>query len=465
MKKTIFLILIFLITVGTFAQATLPRTVFVELFEWPWNDIANECEQNLGPNGFSAVQVSPPQEHISIGSNPWWERYQPISYKIYSRSGDEDQFKSMVQRCNAVKVDVYVDVVFNHMAGMADGHGIAGTLFTHYQYDNLYSYDDFHHCGRNGNDDIKNFNDLYELQNCELVNLADLKTESTKVQNSIANYLNKLISLGVKGFRIDAAKHMASSDISAIVGKLSKPVYIVQELITGSGDPIVVSDYTKIGDVSAYAYPFTVGQVFKNKNFAAIPSMTNYLPASADSVVFIDNHDLQRSSDRSMLISAQYDQEVFDLAQVFMLTYPFGYPQLYSSFKFKNYDDGPPVDSHLMTLPVLDDHFNCLAPFICEHKKSYVNALVNFRNKSDKNFYVSNWWTNGRDQMAYSRGNLGFVLINNSTDNIHQTFQTGLLAGSYCNLMDVNCSNTIVVNQAGLASINLAKMSALVLQF
>jgi alpha-amylase len=118
-----------------------------------------------------------------------------------------------------------------------------------------------------------------------------------------------------------------------------------------------------------------------------------------------------------------------------------------------------------MTLPVLDDHFNCLAPFICEHKKSYVNALVNFRNKSDKNFYVSNWWTNGRDQMAYSRGNLGFVLINNSTDNIHQTFQTGLLAGSYCNLMDVNCSNTIVVNQAGLASINLAKMSALVLQF
>ena len=462
MKKIILLITILL---STFVQATLPRTVFVELFEWPWNDIANECEQNLGPNGFAAVQVSPPQEHISIGSSPWWERYQPISYNIYSRSGDEDQFKSMVKRCNAAKVDIYVDVVFNHMAGMADGHGIAGSTFTHYQYDGLYSYDDFHHCGRNGNDDIKNFNDLYELQNCELVNLADLKTESSKVQNSIADYLNKLISFGVKGFRIDAAKHMAAKDISEIVGKLSKPVYIVQELIKGSGDPIVVSDYTKIGDVSAYAYPFIVGMAFKNKNFAAIPSIKNYLPASTDSVVFIDNHDLQRSSDRSMLISAQYDQEIFDLAQVFMLTYPFGYPQLYSSYKFRNYDDGPPVNSNLMTLPMLDENFNCMAPFMCEHKKNYVNALVNFRNKSDKNFYISNWWTNGSDQLAFSRGNLGFVLINNSSDNILQTFQTGLKEGFYCNLIDTTCTNKIYVNQTGLASINLDKMHAMVLQF
>jgi alpha-amylase len=37
--------------------------VFVHLFEWKWPDIATECETVLGPAGFKAVQVSPPQEH------------------------------------------------------------------------------------------------------------------------------------------------------------------------------------------------------------------------------------------------------------------------------------------------------------------------------------------------------------------------------------------------------------------
>src|SRR4051812_19782037 len=44
--------------------------VFVHLFEWSWNDVAAECESVLGPSGFHAVQVSPPQEHIVFGARP-----------------------------------------------------------------------------------------------------------------------------------------------------------------------------------------------------------------------------------------------------------------------------------------------------------------------------------------------------------------------------------------------------------
>jgi len=29
----------------------------VHLFEWKWDDIAAECENFLGPNGFAGVQV------------------------------------------------------------------------------------------------------------------------------------------------------------------------------------------------------------------------------------------------------------------------------------------------------------------------------------------------------------------------------------------------------------------------
>ena len=44
-------------------------------------------------------QVSPPNENVIVeGSQnrPWWERYQPVSYKLETRSGTEEEFKAMV---------------------------------------------------------------------------------------------------------------------------------------------------------------------------------------------------------------------------------------------------------------------------------------------------------------------------------------------------------------------------------
>src|SRR5688572_19418880 len=130
-----------------------PRTVFVHLFEWKWTDIAQECESFLGPKGYSAVQVSPPQEHIVAPNNPWWVRYQPVSYRLESRSGNRAEFADMVSRCKVVGVDIYVDAVINHMSGMESGIGSAGTSFAHYSYPGLYEFEDFHHCGLSGSSD------------------------------------------------------------------------------------------------------------------------------------------------------------------------------------------------------------------------------------------------------------------------------------------------------------------------
>ena len=46
-------------------------------------------------------------EHVMVHKEyerPWWERYQPVSYKLTSRSGTEAEFKDMVHRCKAVGV-------------------------------------------------------------------------------------------------------------------------------------------------------------------------------------------------------------------------------------------------------------------------------------------------------------------------------------------------------------------------
>lgn len=34
------------------------RSTIVHLFEWTWKDIAKECEDFLGPQGYGGVQVS-----------------------------------------------------------------------------------------------------------------------------------------------------------------------------------------------------------------------------------------------------------------------------------------------------------------------------------------------------------------------------------------------------------------------
>lgn len=40
------------------------------------------------------------------------------------------------------------------------------------------------------------------------------------MRSMIADYLNKLIDIGVAGFRIDASKHMWPGDIKAVLDKL-----------------------------------------------------------------------------------------------------------------------------------------------------------------------------------------------------------------------------------------------------
>src|SRR5699024_8840768 len=68
-------------------QATPESGTIVPLFQWNWDSVAAECADFLGPNGYTGVQVSPPQEHVVVpfsegGNHPWWQDYQPVSYQI-----------------------------------------------------------------------------------------------------------------------------------------------------------------------------------------------------------------------------------------------------------------------------------------------------------------------------------------------------------------------------------------------
>jgi alpha-amylase len=453
------------------AQAT-PRTVFVHLFEWKWTDIAQECENFLGPKGYAAVQVSPPNEHAVVAGRPWYERYQPVSYQLTSRSGTRAQFIDMVSRCKAVGVDIYVDAVINHMTGVGSGTGIAGSTYSPYSYPGTYSSWDFHHCGRNGNDDIANYGDRYEVQNCELVNLADLDTGSTYVRDRIAAYMNDLISIGVAGFRIDAAKHMAAADVAAIKSRLTGSPYIYQEVIEAAGEPVQASEYFAIGDVTEFKYSTEISRVFLSGQLSWLSNFGTPwgFMASDAAVVFTDNHDNQRGHGGGGSIITYKSGSLYDLANVFELAWPYGYPQVMSSFAFTSGDQGPPSDANGNTNSIyVNGQPDCFDEWKCEHRWRPIANMVAFRNNTASNFFTSDWWSNGNNQIAFGRGNKGYVVINREGGALSRTFQTSLPAGTYCNIIAADFSagvcggsgNTVTVNGSGQFTASVPAYTAL----
>ncbi|NJL21908.1 MAG: hypothetical protein HC895_15640 [Leptolyngbyaceae cyanobacterium SM1_3_5] len=92
-----------------------------------------------------------------------------------------------------------------------------------------------------------------EVTTCELVSLPDLDTGSEYVRDRLAAYLRDLVSLGVRGFRIDAAKHIHTNDLAAILDPLHASVepdpYIYQEVIDPGTEAVRKANITRMATV------------------------------------------------------------------------------------------------------------------------------------------------------------------------------------------------------------------------
>ena len=457
--------------------------VFVHLFEWKWTDIARECETVLAPNGYHAVQVSPPQEHSLEPPNfPWSQRYQPVSYSIdRSRSGTRAEFIDMVNRCGRVGVGIYVDAVINHMTNHpSQGTGSNGTRYTKYDYPGLYAQPDFHTpCALN------NYQSAANLQDCELFSLPDLRTESPAVRNKIADYLIMLARLGVAGFRIDAAKHIQQVDLDEILDIVNNTLaaegrphpYVFLEFAAGAGEALAPRDYYGAGYGSGGAadlteFTFTgVGDKFRNLGTQRIWQLDpNGSPGNRFSeaawgllpndkaVVFLQNHDTQHQGGISYR-----DGQIFRLANVWMLAQPYGYPSVLSSYAF-DYPTGnamgPPSAADGSTRDVVCTaslEAATVGEWVCEHRDAYIAHMVRFR-KHVAGTPIVNWWDNGANAIAFARGTRGFVAINREATPLDITLPTGLPAGTYQDLLE---GATVTVAADGTIQLSLPPMRAL----
>ena len=151
------------------------------------------------------------------------------------------------------------------------------------------------------------------------------------------------------------------------------------------------------------------------------------------------------------------------MATAFHLAWPYGIPRLMSSFAFEDRDVGPPRDgAGNIVAPTFDANGQCNNGWVCEHRWPQIAGMVQFRNAAF-GASVQNWWDNGGNQIAFSRGNRAFIVFNGQFGvDLSQSLQTGLPAGTYCdmstgNKVGTSCSGTSVVVAAnGMANIVLS---------
>jgi alpha-amylase len=507
---------------------------FVHLFEWTWQDIAKECEDFLGPNKYTAVQISPPNEHRVLLGRPWYERYQPVSYRLTSRSGNRAELIDMIQRCHNAGVRVYADAVINHMASCRPqcdqaqpqfgNKGSAGSSYTPgvLTFNGLFDPEDQ---GRipgalNAYSPTHFHQTCTDVSNCELERLADLATERADVQATIANYLASLIAVGVDGLRIDAARHIPSAELHTILEKMAvamnvriedtainpsgaKSILVYQEFI---GDPTDKNAAYANGKTTEFEYGEAESRAFLNWDGLNISKARQVIQewTMQDSfrvVIFIDNHDKQRGHGGGGKVWAhkggdgknygiRNDLQAYTLANVFMLAYPYGYPQVMASYRFGNgelwndqyaeqdiekingqtvTDDflGPPHGgSHKKELMgadyadavnwntqrvwasngtggLINTCFNPNSKWMCEHRWTPIAGMARFRAATSDQFYVSYWWDDTQNRIAFRRGTTGFVVINGELWSSvtefgpegNGWFPTGMAAGKYCNVI------------------------------
>ncbi|KAI8905815.1 glycoside hydrolase superfamily [Gorgonomyces haynaldii] len=455
------------------AQAQIKQgpAVGVQLFQWPFRDIAKECVEFLGPNGYSFVQTSPVQAHVADAKDgwtlPWYLIYQPLGYNIGNRLGTEEDFKAMVQTCKNAGVDIVVDVVLNHNAYFGlSGQGGFGSTNPWSSSIKAESFPDPGFTAEHYHDNICNgpidWNNDFSVWNCQLAKLVDVATEHPYVRSKIVEFLNKLTSYGVVGYRTDIAKCVPLADWLAISSKLTpnyrnlKP-FFSQEVGFAFADG-TYKNYELNGRVMNFDYGTTVGQAFRNLYGQTTDKLESIIArqllSDGNSTVFIENHDKERDPQGvDNWATSQISTWFYKQAIAFNILYPYGLPIVHSGYGFQ-YRGGEPTrelpvsapygpDGLILSVPRFANN-TCGNGWLCQHRYSDVFPLVRVRNYlADGLGYKPKINTNGpgSNQIWWNVPGKAFVVINSaqgnrgSAEDMIQTLDTGLPAGTYCNMV------------------------------
>jgi alpha-amylase len=445
-----------------FSPAVLADAI-LHAFDWHYDEVAAKASEikNLG---YKAVLVAPPLKS-DAGGCAWWQRYQPQDLRVIDHcKGNKQAFVNMINALNdsnpARKVDVYADIVLNHMAnersGATDfpGQSAVNSYGNNSSYWNnqrlfgnltqgLFGSADF-----NPANCISNYNDVWQVQNWRLcggngdTGLPDLNPNNWVVQQQRA-YLTALKNLGVKGFRVDAAKHMTIWHINEIfTSSIKSGMYLFGEIITSGGAgnneyDSFLAPYLNYTDHKAYDFPLfnTIRSAFSfagSLSQLVNPGAYGQALANSRAVTFTITHDIPTNAGFRYLIMDSTDEY---LAYAYVMGRDGGKPLIFS--------DSTGTDN---------------GRWVNAYKASHISKMLNFHNRMQGQGMEMLAWNDCA--ILFRRGQEGIVGINKCGSTQSFNISTHNRFYWYRNYRDVLSAGNLVYISGGSYNFSLPARQA-----
>jgi len=137
---------------------------------WTWAKVIQQLPA-VRAAGYTAILLSP---HESACGGGYSLGYDPYDFRNFnSAHGSEKQLATLVRKAHGLGVQVYADMIMNHMCT------------NNFRYPH-FGPNDFHHAGK-----IEDWNNQWQVENGALIGLDDLAQESPYVRGKLWNYLVK----------------------------------------------------------------------------------------------------------------------------------------------------------------------------------------------------------------------------------------------------------------------------------
>ena len=346
--------------------------------------------------------------------------------------GNEAQFRSMVSTCRKAGVKVYVDAVINHMTGQGDT-SYGGVKYQRYDYAGL--------TARATSTSTPATARRPPAASRTSTTCSRSSTASSSASRTCAptrasygpgwrRTSTSCSATASPGFRVDAAKHIGQADLDAIYARLhdtkdgTRP-YWALEVFGGGPGRLAPDAFVRSGVVLGLDGVKQLKSAFKSYptdaagSIATLRGLRRGLRPDAEpqTLSFVQNHDTERNGD-----ALNYkDGATNRLATQYLLAAGYGRPQVYSAFNFTT--DGRLAAGHRRR----DDHRRRrAAPAGPARTATRASPRWSAGTTAWALPPQAHWWDDGANVIAFSRGDRGWVAMNNNTVAKTVRVQTGL---------------------------------------
>ena len=315
MKPILLLFLISLILCGHSKDEWRDRVIYQLLTDRFSNDNSNPVNCNLGNYcggtyrgiinhldyiqgmGFDAIWISP----IVKNTEGSYHGYHLTNlYELNEHFGSEEDLKELISECHKRNIWVMVDVVANHV----------GPVGTDYSKITPFNRAEHYHdiC------QIVDWNNQWQVENCRLCDLPDLRQENEWVTNKLCEWIHDIVQkYDFDGIRIDTIMEVPKW----FWDKFTSAAGVFQIGEAFNGNPSYVAGYQgHVGSVFNYPLYYAI----KDSFCGSMRNLENYwyntrkyFPDPTILGVFVENHDNPR------FLNMCGDRKKFKNASIFSL--------------------------------------------------------------------------------------------------------------------------------------------------